>query len=369
VGFSVDSKVLARRCQYLRRAGLSGTDPWVVINGLNRLESWEVVRRVWEPLRGKDATLRVYPTTGGILIHTGASGWRERVQALADELSAQGYHGQISAPPVDLDDLPMEAGPCQALYTAHSQVPPVIEGPYSQYGLPIYRWSVPEPTNTRLRERIIQWTMGPDLPGRAEVWPIPVTTEDAADVLALINDGDQGTLAGWNADRTLIRRVVNRAQWGQTVWGDTDPGVDLMQRALDLADLLRECAPDLDYGFIRPAQPVLMLSPMMLTDTFWRKAPHLWADYTLDAFGIQLLTTSQLAKAHDLTNWTIEQVAADRYLVSAKNLEPWLVWDNLDDVRYERFPDPDLRNQARNDFGDMILTHEIRAAHPLQPPR
>lgn len=66
-----------------------------------------------------------------------------------------------------------------------------------------------------------------------------------------------------------------------------------------------------------------------------------------DAHGIQLLTGAHLAKAHDLTNWTITPVAPDRYLVEAPDLAPWYA---------QPFPDQATLDHARADFGDMIIT-------------
>ncbi len=82
---------------------------------------------------------------------------------------------------------------------------------------------------------------------------------------------------------------------------------------------------------------------------------HLWDEYVIDAAGVQLLTGKHLAHAHDLSDWNVEQVAFDRYLVSAKDLEPWYA-----DVVAE----PATIEKARSDFGDMILTWDAILANP-----
>jgi hypothetical protein len=77
---------------------------------------------------------------------------------------------------------------------------------------------------------------------------------------------------------------------------------------------------------------------------------HLWHTRVLDAHGIQLLTEDHLNHAHNLNNdWTTTQVTPGRYLVEAKDLTPWYATDT---------PDPDTLQQARHDFGDIILTWE-----------
>jgi len=78
----------------------------------------------------------------------------------------------------------------------------------------------------------------------------------------------------------------------------------------------------------------------------YENSRHLWDEYVIDAHGISLLTDKHLDHANDLSNWTIEKVAPQRYLVSAADLEPWFG---------QRGPDEATLAQARADFGDMIL--------------
>lgn len=82
---------------------------------------------------------------------------------------------------------------------------------------------------------------------------------------------------------------------------------------------------------------------------------HLWAHYTPDAHGFQLLTDSHLAHAKDLSDWIIEPVATGKYLVQAKDLEPW--YATID-------PDQETLARARADFTGMFLTPEIIADNP-----
>lgn len=68
--------------------------------------------------------------------------------------------------------------------------------------------------------------------------------------------------------------------------------------------------------------------------------------------GIQLLTGSHLARAHDLAAWKVTEVASDRFLVEARDLAPWFTGDK---------PHPDLYAQAIRDFGSMLITYETAA--------
>ena len=68
--------------------------------------------------------------------------------------------------------------------------------------------------------------------------------------------------------------------------------------------------------------------------------------------GIQLLTGAHLARAHDLSDWDVTQVSADRYLVEAPDLAPWFTGERTD---------PDVYDTAVHDFGRMLLTPETAA--------
>jgi hypothetical protein len=65
------------------------------------------------------------------------------------------------------------------------------------------------------------------------------------------------------------------------------------------------------------------------------------------AQGIQLLTGTHLARAHDLSGWQVTQVSSDRYLVEARDLAPWFTGAAID---------PDVYAQAAHDFGAMLVT-------------
>lgn len=79
--------------------------------------------------------------------------------------------------------------------------------------------------------------------------------------------------------------------------------------------------------------------------------PERWHEFTLDPVGIQILTNTHLAKASDLSAWTTTRLDADHTLVEARDLEPWYAGaPNGEPV------DPAVLEQARRDFGDMILT-------------
>lgn len=96
--------------------------------------------------------------------------------------------------------------------------------------------------------------------------------------------------------------------------------------------------------------------------------PNLWDEFTADPCGFQILTPRHLDKAADLTAWTTTRLDDDHYILEARDLEPWYGKPRAYNVPVNK----DTLDQARHDFGDMILTPEYAAEHGLDikpPPR
>lgn len=92
---------------------------------------------------------------------------------------------------------------------------------------------------------------------------------------------------------------------------------------------------------------------------------HLYADYVADAHAIQVLTKAHLDRANDLSAWDIDSLGNDRYLVQARELEPWFDREPTEIYGVPwPVPDPDVLDRARRDFGAMILTHDVLQADP-----
>ncbi|MGV8849341.1 MAG: hypothetical protein ACOH16_07325 [Propionibacteriaceae bacterium] len=73
--------------------------------------------------------------------------------------------------------------------------------------------------------------------------------------------------------------------------------------------------------------------------------------------GIQLITGTHLARAHDLSDWQVTQVSPDRYLVDAADLEPWFTGERTD---------PDVYAKAEHAFGRMLVTSETAEEFGLE---
>jgi hypothetical protein len=119
----------------------------------------------------------------------------------------------------------------------------------------------------------------------------------------------------------------------------------------------------LDLAFIRPAPRYVRTWTAIdvrhhlpdLHERNIRYNRHLLSRYTPDAHGIQILTDQHLTRARDLSTWNIQGLGHGRYLVEADDTTPWYSTP---------LPDQDVVDQARHDFGDMILTKEVIAANP-----
>jgi hypothetical protein len=93
----------------------------------------------------------------------------------------------------------------------------------------------------------------------------------------------------------------------------------------------------------------------------FKRNPDRWQEFAVDPCGIQILTSQHLAKANNLNDWLTTQLDERHYLVEAKDLDPWY----LQPMGQTESVDATLLEQARADFGNMILTP--RQADSLGP--
>ena len=164
--------------------------------------------------------------------------------------------------------------------------------------------------------------------------------------------------------------VHHDARAGLSIW---EPGLDWPNLVAQLREPLLWHPELLDYGFVRTITNTWSLFtgdyPMPFNNV--SASPFVWErEYTEmtsrlaynavvvpDAHGIQILTSAHLAKAHDLTAWTITEVAPDRHLVEAPDLAAWYA---------QPHPDPTTLAKARADFGDMIITEKNIDQYPFR---
>ena len=150
--------------------------------------------------------------------------------------------------------------------------------------------------------------------------------------------------------KVVMQAIGAQVPWQQRIEAEYEALTTLPNRHLDLA-------------FIRPAtrtvQSWLSIDKPQklpnLDESHIRNNRHLLSRHTPDAHGIQVLTDQHLDRARDLSSWTVREIGENRFLVEAKDLTTWYS---------TTLPDQDAVDQARHDFGDMILTQETIAANP-----
>jgi len=375
VGFRVDVERLRLRLREVRRDALDLNEAWVRIDGLSRLESFAAVSSacaVW------DTGCWVYPTAGGTLVWFSLKVWRERVVELGARLEAAGFSGSVSIPPFSRND--SHSRPevvASGMLMVHRMEPAFWDSPRNDAHVRPFLWGVSEETTDMLAERVPDWVLAPDYRGTVgQLSRIRVGIEDGPDLFVMglpkpMDDYPRPALSGWDHDNEFVRREVRLSYWGRSTWFDAAEAPNPVERATRLADQLVAFASGLTCGFITATTHKEATDPGEF-DTLrlgWGGTPDPWDQYVPDAFGIQLVSSAHLDKAHDLTDWQVQQVAPDRHLITAADLSAWYDSPTCLDILTRAFPAPELREKARHDFGAMILTEEVRRAYRLTAQR
>lgn len=157
---------------------------------------------------------------------------------------------------------------------------------------------------------------------------------------------------------TRMREVQFRSH-GRVTYSAYDPTLSLVEK-LELARRpLSFAVEHTNVAFIATRYPVENVwSPSQGTDDDWayvhepdvRNNETLLASMVPDAHGIQVLTKTHLDRAANLDGWTVTTLGHDRYLVEAPDLDAWYAGPA---------PDRVVRDRARTDFGEMIMTPEL----------
>jgi hypothetical protein len=146
---------------------------------------------------------------------------------------------------------------------------------------------------------------------------------------------------------------------GLALYAYSDDAVSWRARLEDLLVLMQRDPDLIELAMVRPG-PVYASNwqsmevngpPMNVRSAWYRRYRDHLRDTVPDAHGAQVLTSAHLDRAHDLSNWNVEEIAADRYLVTARDLDPWFSTG---------LADPATVAAARADFGDMLRWPERR---------
>ncbi|MGF9754536.1 hypothetical protein AAII07_04995 [Microvirga sp. 0TCS3.31] len=155
------------------------------------------------------------------------------------------------------------------------------------------------------------------------------------------------TLKAWSDDPKRCAEIRADLSSG-TGWTPRD---DRTEEAEDARTALTTLAPHVHHAFARVTKGRghfvdIQPPPSGISPSTYVQRRELWPDRVLDAHGLQILTREHLDRASSLTDWHTRQVG-DRYLVAARDLDPWFAGDR---------PDPETLARARTDFGPMIIT-------------
>jgi hypothetical protein len=168
--------------------------------------------------------------------------------------------------------------------------------------------------------------------------------------------------AGVDVFDTTTRRVRHAVLGPRAVAVFQSIGRPWRDNIEELRDLAISLPPPLDVAFVRTAHrgalSVLQLDSVLPLDGMRedrvRVNMHLLDRYVPDAHGIQIVGQAHLDAAHDLSEWDMSDLGQGRYLVSARDLEPWYG---------APLPDPDAVEQARSDWAGAIITERVIAAN------
>lgn len=363
----VEYEAIAKRAAERRQQKSPDLDLWITLPGCDRHGAASAIKATVETVAEDASTWLICPTSPGTYVRiTDAAAWRTKVDQIALDLASAGYTGAIDAAPVDAWLHPVSQHPFPALAMAHSVDPPFEAGPFNIVGRPMTRWGVPPDAHRRLVECATEWASPPAAEVQiGSVFYVPVQSEEVPEVLSLLQERWNNLRMVSSLPEAQMVRFLRFENWGRTTWTALDAAVSPVALAERHVSVLVKFAADLDFAAVHPALPGLDDHSRLITP-LWEVNRHLGASFVPDAFGIQLLTSAHLARARDLSSWDVEEVAKDRWLVRAKDLSPWFDVADAVELRSLALPTPALRDKARHDFGDMILTEETAEAHPFK---
>jgi hypothetical protein len=288
---------------------------------------------------------------------------RRWLSVFAHRLQKDGHSGVLDVAPRAGIPAFNRSAPGPAAYLAYR----TDDQPAPTSWQPRERWGVDADTTVDFCRRLTGWATLPEAEVRLDSGMSHVKIEDPDPCGQLI----PAMALTYSAGVSFIRRnplhVRHAAlSWsGQVAVQTEGQHLDWSTKVEALVEVLRWHPDKLDLAFIRLTRNWAR-SWMDLANGF-TKLPHvsegdvrsrrdLWQEYIPDAHGVQVLTDAHLARANNLDAWHVQALTPTRYLVQAKDLQPW----------YGTGTDPaaDVLTAARDDFGDMLLTIEVIKNRP-----
>jgi hypothetical protein len=306
----------------------------------------------------------VSPSDRGVGIFLSRTGDPDDVErwlrAFAASLAIQGTSGTVKAPPRDPD------WPRWIEWTTDYEVTLIASvrsepAETSEGSRNPMIWSALTTSTAELTHRAAQWAKFEG----AEVTltrNIMMLRTQAPNIGALLADGLRRTRAVglhcFSRDEQRMR-ACSFAAPNSLVIQEIDRRLTPAARVRDLLEPLLPVAPLLDVAFVTYAPSVRVTGPIIaglktrfpnIQSYHWSQAETLHGLFLPDAFGAQILSGAHVAKARDLSRWTVSNLGNDRFLVETSDLGTWYAADE---------PPRDLLQRARADFGDMIVRPEV----------
>lgn len=368
----IDSDAIAAAFVRSRRLRLGGVTVHVAVAALDAVTTTKVVEQAAASL-GVDH-VRAAPSNGGAAVRVpglgpGRTNKLDQLMTRVEQLTSDDVTVSVGHIDVPAYPSPTAAVPTAALGFTIS--PPAGHGPLNEWGQPAPRWSVPTGVSSSLFESATSWADGRDLALQvATHGVIPVRPDEAPEALrrSLLEGHTPASISSATAQRQLVRAVVFGA-FGQSTWSDADTGRDVTAKVDLLLQVIRRHAPDLDFAAIFAGPPFSTFGHLGNPYFDMGFARDSWSSLVPDAFPVLLVTSQHLSNAGDLRNWRLEELGADRYLLSVHEPATWFLDDshtyNEWRMRMLSGPMSEVVEQACRGLGNMILTEE--RYHELTP--
>lgn len=294
---------------------------------------------------------------------------------LVEDLQDRGVSGRLV--PVRFRDTPFPDGPVRDVLTAALSVPidwDRVRREHAERGEAVVGWHADPAVSDRLLDLLVPWCLSGggrvffnhdllETPTSGEQVPGLVASglrlRPPVSVTCIRNPEDFHRLHFDLLGRVLMQRRRTGSGWAEDL-ASVRALLVALAPVLELGLARRSRAPSLGWPeAINDAPPPIPYGGTGVSTAYLRRHyRHLEAVRTPDAYGLQVLTDAHLANAHDLSGWSVEEVAPGRHLVSAADPAAWFAGDQ---------PDPDTHARARADFGDLLLSDHVIAASPPRP--
>jgi hypothetical protein len=311
----------------------------------------------------------VHPAAGGLwVIVPGESRWKDVVDTVSATLDAAGVTAVLSAPPLlDADSFLPGRPVTPTVFAGLTMATPLAELPVNPYGVPEFRWAVTPSATDEVLASTLRWLdqMGGDMEVRGAGPTLPLDAAGGMAVLhANLRHADQWLVAHALSQPPERYRAANLGHWGQATFTDVTPDEAGARTAESLAAMVAALGAPLDSAAVWLANPLFPSWSSLPHGPQWILRRDLWATHVLDVAGIQVLGSAQLDRVADLGAWAVQEVSPDRWLVQAKDLEAW--YEPPDETAWGqgRFPEPALVEQARRDFGELVVSPEALQGRP-----